>query len=213
MQLGLLVQAEEIFNRVLATPGAGKLALMCAAYYKARLFLEWKRIHEALEITVALAKDAQAARDHVMIWCARVLTADISSALGKLDEADAVLDQIDESKAFLPFLRARFLSVRADVRRRQGRAEEAVALAAESVVTGQVGPRYGYGEEPLRLRHAMALQAAGRMDEARHIICEDRQDLLNCAAKIPDETVRRAYLENIAAHARTLELAREWLCE
>jgi hypothetical protein len=211
MQLGLFAEAEALFDRVLATREAGNLAFMYARYYKSRLFLEWKRFDEALETTAILAQDALAASDYVMLWCARLLTVGILMASDKLDEADDILDELGETKAFLPFLRARFLSLRADVRRQRGHAEEAVVLAAESVDEGRSGPRYNYGEDPLRLRYAMALHAAGQLDAARDVIREGREDLLGCAAKIPDEAVRHAHLENIAVHARTLELAREWI--
>jgi len=211
MQLGLLTQAEDLFDGVLATPDAGKLAFMYARYYKGRLFLERKRLDEALAMTAILAQEALAASDYVMLWCARLLTVGILIASDKLDEADGVLDELGETNAFLPFLRARFLSLRADIRRRRGRPEDAVALAAESVAIGRAGPRYNYGEDPLRLRYAMILHSAGCVDDARSIIREARDDLLACAAKIPDEAVRQAYLENISSHARTLELAREWM--
>ncbi len=213
MQLGLLAKAEELLDGVLAMPDAGKLAFMYARYYKGRLFLEHKRLNEALEITALLAQEARAASDYVMLWCARLLTAGILIASDKLDEAGGVLDELGETNAFLPFLRARFLSLRADILRRRGKPEDAVVVAAESIAIGQVGPRYNYGESPLRLRYALVLHAAGHLEKARDVIREARQDLLTCASKIPDETARQSYLENIDAHAQTLELAREWLEE
>lgn len=211
LQLGLLAKAEQLLDGVLAMPDAGKLAYMYARYYKSRLFLERKQLDEALEMTAILAEEALAANDHVMLWCARLLTVGILVASDKLDAADGVLDELAETNAFLPFLRARFLSLRADICRRRGRAEDVVVLAAESVAVGRAGPRYNYGEDPLRLRYALVLHAAGRWDTARDVIRQAREDLLGCAAKIPDEAVRRAYLENIATHAQTLALARDWL--
>lgn len=213
MQLGLLTDAEELFNRVLALPYAGKLSLMYATYYKSRLFLEWGRFDEALSAAETLANDVMAANDRVMFWCARLLAVGILMASGKLDEADAILDELGEANAFLPFLRARFLSHRGEICRKRGHAEEAVRLTALSVEIGRAGPRYNYGEDPLRLRHALALHAAGDLDGARRVIQEARDDILGCAEKIPDHTVRMAYLETIAAHAQTLGLAREWLGE
>lgn len=210
MQLGLFDQAEEWFNRVLATKGAGNLAFMYATYYKSRLCLEQKRFEEALTMTAALAQDALGANDFVMLWCARLLSAGVLLADGKPDEADAILDELGESKAFLPFLRARFLSLRAEIRLNQGRAAEAVDFAAESVIAGRAGPRYNYGEDPLRLRHALALHAAGRVEDARDVVREAHDDLRACAAKIADEDVRRAYEENITPHAKIFALARDW---
>jgi tetratricopeptide (TPR) repeat protein len=210
MQLGLRTEAEELFNRVLDTPGAGNLAYMYATYYKSRLLVDRIRFDEALISTAKLAKDALAASDFVMLWCARLLMVGIFAASGKLDEADTILDELGEANAFLPFLRARFLSLRADILRRRGRAEEAVAIAAESVEVGRLGPRYNYGQDPLRLQYALILHAVGRLEDARKVIGEARDDLLATAAKIPDEAVRYAYVENIGMHARTLEMASKW---
>jgi hypothetical protein len=211
LQLGFSNEAETLFDHVLTTSDAGNLALMYATYYKSLLLFETRRFDEALALAESLAKDALAVNDFIMLWCARLLMADIWAASDKLGEADGVLDELGETNAFLPFLRARFSSIRSEVRRRQGHAEEAARLAADSITTGAAGPRYNYGEDPARLRYALALHALGNFDAARNAIQETRDDLLAIAAKIPDEDVRRAYLENIGWHARTLELAKEWL--
>ncbi len=213
LQLGLLEEAEALFDRVLGTPESGNLAIMYATYYKSRLYLKLGRLDSALAMAGSLAKDALAASDYVMLWCARLLMVDVLIESDKLHEADAILDELGEANAFLPFLRTRFLSFRAQIRHRQGFTEEALRLAAESVTSGDAGPRYNYGEDPLRLRYALILHAAGDLHRARKTIEQARADLLSCAAKIPDETARRVYLENIAPHARTMALAREWIVE
>lgn len=213
MQLGLRIEAEELLNEVLAMPGAGNLAHMYAAYYKARLLAEIGRLDEALELNTKLTQDALVASDFVMYWCARLLSVSIHAFSDRVDEADAILDELGEEKAFLPFLRARFLTLRSEVRRRRGEHQESRRLAAEAVAAGQSGPRYNYGQDPLLLRYAAALHAAGEFDEARKVIDQAQKIILECAAKIPDQLVRESYLHNVAVNDWTLKLAREWLGE
>lgn len=210
-QLGLFEEAAKLFDRVLGTHDAGDLALMYATYYKCLLLFEKGAYDQASALAGELAKNSLATNDFVMFWCARLLTANLWIRLDKLMEADAVLDELGEGHAFLPFLRARIFSIRSAIRRRRGNAEQAVRLSSESMIASTSGPRYNYGEEPVPLRHALALRACGSKDAARMAIREARDDLLARAAKIPDEDIRRSYLENIGWHARTLTLAKEWL--
>lgn len=209
-QLGLFDRAEAIFEEVLVTPDAGNLALMYATYYKALLCVETKRFDEALVLAGTLATDSLSANDFVMLWCTRLLVAQSWIDLDKLDEADAILNELGEANAFLPFLRSKFLSLRSEIHRRQGRFDDAVVAAAASIAVGEAGPRYNYGEAPFRLRYALALRARGDVDAANKAITEARDELLVCAAKIPDSVVREAYLTKLGTHVRTLELAQAW---
>lgn len=213
MQLGLRSDAEEILNEVLTTPGAGNLAYMYATYYKSRVLTEKEEFDKALEVCGQLAKDAFAASDFVMFWCARLLMAGINAAAERLDRADAILDELGETNAFLPFLRARFLSLRGEVFRRRGLWEQAVSCATKALEAGQAGPRYNYGADPLLFRLARAHHGAGQLDAARKFIRMARDQLLTVAAKIPEEYIRTAYLEKIVFHQCTMRFAREWLEE
>jgi hypothetical protein len=65
----------------------------------------------------------------------------------------------------------------------------------------------------VRLAHAEALQAAGDADAARRAIEAARARLFAIAAKIPEPDYRRAFLDDVPEHARTLTLARTWLGE
>lgn len=211
LQLGLFAQAETLLDGVLATHDAGKLATTYAMHYKTLLLVEREKWDEAFALSGALVKEALEANDFVLLWCARLSAATILIAWDKLDDADAVLDELGEANAFLPFLRARFSSLRSEIRRRQGHFAEAVRLAEEALKVGRAGPRYNYGEDPLRLRIALALHAQGDLAAARAAIREARDDLLARAEKIVHADERRAFLNEIRTHARTLELAREWL--
>jgi len=194
-------------------PDPGSLTLMYTQYYKGLLLVEARRHEEAYSTAESLFTNAVACSDYIMLWCARLLMTEIMILSDRTLDAERELHDLGEENAFMPFLRTRFLSLSSEVRRRQGRAEEAARLAAESVAAGRVGPRYNYGEEPLLLRHALALHALGDLDGARNVIREARDELLERAAKIPEPAVRRSYLEGLGAHARTLALAEEWLGE
>ncbi len=88
---------------------------------------------------------------------------------------------------------------------------EATRLAGEAVALGRHGPRFFAGEAPVLLRHAVLLHEMGDHESARRVLSEARDELLSRAAKIPDASVRRSYLENIPDHRQTLWLARAWL--
>jgi eukaryotic-like serine/threonine-protein kinase len=62
----------------------------------------------------------------------------------------------------------------------------------------------------VRLVHAEALQAVGRVDEARASILRAKERLLERAAKISDGRMRQSFLANVAENARTMKRAKEW---
>jgi len=210
LALGDFAAAELVLDELLETEDSATLAHMYGAHYKTLLLIETGRPEAAFEQATALVQNSFAANDYILLWCARLSIVTLLITQNKLDEADKILDELGENNAFLPFLRARFFSLRSEIRRLQGRHEEAVRLAKDSVEAGAVGPRYNYGEDPLALRLALALHAMGDMENARRVIGEVRDDLLACGQKIPDESKRRVYLEGIAWHAQALRLAREW---
>lgn len=209
--LGDFAAAESVLDELLDTEESATLAHMYGVHYKSLLLIEMGRFDAAFELVSTLAKDAFSANDFILLWCARLSMATVFMARGELDQADQVLEELGESNAFLPFLRARFLSLRSEIRRLQRRFEDAVRLAKSSVDAGAVGPRYNYGEDPLAFRLALALHASGNEEAARQTMREVRADLLTCAEKIPIESARRGYLEGISWHANALGLAREWL--
>jgi hypothetical protein len=62
----------------------------------------------------------------------------------------------------------------------------------------------------LRLTHAEALHAVGRLDEAYAAIAEARQRLLENADKIGDLMLRDSFLRQVPENRRILELAATW---
>jgi hypothetical protein len=69
------------------------------------------------------------------------------------------------------------------------------------------------GLDRLRLNVAIAHHALGHVDEARRAIDEARKIVLERAARIDDDEVRRSFLERVEVRRDTLRLAREWLGE
>ena len=93
----------------------------------------------------------------------------------------------------------------------QGDAEGALAnsLEALSRFDHETGGQY---EAVARLTRARALHALGRTDEARTAIGIAREALLRRAANLSPEW-RASFLSNLVDHARTLELASDWLAQ
>jgi hypothetical protein len=65
----------------------------------------------------------------------------------------------------------------------------------------------------LCLARAEALHGLGSVDLAQLAIREARQRILTIASTLEDVELRDAYLTRVSVHARTFELARQWLGE
>ncbi len=209
--LGLTSEASEMLDRLLVTSDAGNLVWTYSTFYKSQLLLQSRELEQARELADRLGQSAMAAGDHVMHANARFIRIECLLLTEKLEEAERALAEIAGPSMMMPYLHARYLSLLGEVRRHQGRFEEAVKLTAEAVTRGKPGPRFQYGEDPLLLRHAEILHASGDLPAARRVLTEAKDDLLARAEKIPDLAVRRSFLENIPHNRRTLALARDWL--
>jgi hypothetical protein len=90
----------------------------------------------------------------------------------------------------------------------RGDAAGALALAREArdalAAQGGSGPRGTL----IRLAHVVALDATGDRDGARRAFAEAQRELSARAARIPDEAVRRAFLERVPEHAELAARAR-----
>ncbi|RLB51391.1 MAG: hypothetical protein DRJ42_16925 [Deltaproteobacteria bacterium] len=86
------------------------------------------------------------------------------------------------------------------------RYEEAVEVAAPLVRAK--GDKLKLGEGLLRFTLYRALSATGQEDAARAALVEAHRELLNRAARITDDDFRRSFVEDIAAHAATMQAAR-----
>jgi eukaryotic-like serine/threonine-protein kinase len=128
---------------------------------------------------------------------------------GDLERAAAEADASEAGSVDVPPIRVVALATRAQIRRAQGRAGEALESARAALdLLERVGGIEG-GEALVRLAHAEALHAAGRADEARAAIDAARDQLVGRASRIVDEARRRQFLR-VPEHARTLLLAEQW---
>jgi hypothetical protein len=113
-----------------------------------------------------------------------------------------------------PLERPGVLGTLAALRLAQGRAEEALAAAAEAVASeAAMGGCGMFRGAFVRLAHAEALHAIGARDAARQTIAEARSRLLVIADRIGDAGYKKSFLDAVPENARTLALAREWLGE
>jgi tetratricopeptide (TPR) repeat protein len=206
--LGLVDEAILGFDRVLAAPDSGDLASTYASAYKCHALI-WKGSSEQAR---ALAEELvqTTAGNPVMNCAARLVIFENLILTNHLDEAEQALIELGDPGSMIPCMHARYLSLQGELRRRQGRLDEALELAAQAIVRSKPGPRFHFSDDPLLVRQAEMLHESGDHESARRVILEARDDLLARAAKIPDLAVRRAFLENIPHNHRTLELVREW---
>jgi tRNA A-37 threonylcarbamoyl transferase component Bud32/tetratricopeptide (TPR) repeat protein len=104
------------------------------------------------------------------------------------------------------------LTVLAQVLLERGQAPEALGWVREAMTFVEVQGGCTKGIEPeLRLAYAEALWATGDEAGARAAIGVARTRLLLRAATIEEAAWRRAFLEDVRAHVRTLALAQAWL--
>ena len=90
------------------------------------------------------------------------------------------------------------------------RADAALAASTEAMQLLSGLGALPESETMVRLSHAEALHAAGRAAEAREAIRAARERLLERSERISDLALRRSFLENVPASARTLWRASEW---
>jgi tetratricopeptide (TPR) repeat protein len=131
-------------------------------------------------------------------------------ATGDMDGAVREATMALEDAAMFPGAQATALGCLALVALRRGQ-PDALTLADRGLdAVRQMGsPRDG---SILRLARAEALSSLGRADEARAALREARDRVLRIAATLEaDPDLRRSYLTNIGANARTLDLAAQWL--
>ena len=92
-------------------------------------------------------------------------------------------------------------------------AGDAPAALAESTEAMQLMDLHGRpeeGEMGVRLAHARALHANGKLDEAREVIADLEKRVTAAAALITDPDLRRSFLEGVPEHALGLSLAQMW---
>ncbi|WP_437585820.1 protein kinase domain-containing protein [Sorangium sp. So ce1000] len=213
--LGAFDTAEVHIERVLAAEGAPAFALRGARMFRIASLLERRRLTEALEQTgAALRGDAEMHITSSRCATTRLLRVEAYCLLGELADAEEELRAVGDPAALVPLLRTTHLALMAEIRLRQGRPEEAAALAREALAWDRrAGAVLVPRQKGLAAIHAEALHASGDVETARTVIREARDELLTGASKIGDPLFRKSFLENVSANAHTLALARAWLVE
>jgi len=137
-----------------------------------------------------------------LAWCA-LLESDPATAER---EAQAAVESTEGS----PTIRAQALAVLSRARLAQSDAAEALVHAEEAhALLEKYGSAEGMDPE-IRVVRAEALWATGQKDAARSAIDDAREKLLDRADRIPEESLRRSFLEEVPENARTLAFAAEW---
>ncbi len=95
----------------------------------------------------------------------------------------------------------------------RGQPSDALAFAERGWKASASGVRWLQSESKLNLVRAEALRTLGRTQDAADAIREARERILGIAATLDDPGLRASYVTKVAANARTLQLAREWLGE
>jgi len=153
--------------------------------------------------------------DRRMNGTARLNLVDVLLRAGRPRDAAAELAAAEPVLAAAPRASSFVLSARAGVALANGRPEEALAFARQAVAWAEEqGPSaLARDQARPRLLQAEALHALGRTEEAHAAIAVARSLLLARAAAARDGRVRRAFLERVPVHVRTLALARAWIGE
>ncbi len=142
---------------------------------------------------------------------ARAVMARALAQTGDFDAAEREATLVLSHGSAFPTEQARALVALSLVARGRGRAPDALAFAERGLDIELRAPWHSNGSM-LRLVRAEALHALGRTDEAQAAVREARDRILHTASTLDnDPELRESYLNIIHTHARTLELAREWL--
>jgi tetratricopeptide (TPR) repeat protein len=126
------------------------------------------------------------------------------------EEAEAHATVAVRVLARVPAARAQARSVLARAALAQGKIEAALATAREAALALDAPGSLDEGEAEVRLTHAECLHAAGQTGEAAQVLAAACQRLQARAARIADVTLRRRFLADVPAHARTQALALTW---
>ncbi|WP_441288249.1 protein kinase domain-containing protein [Sorangium sp. KYC3313] len=213
-RLGDVAAADGCLDRVLATEGLLDYVFTTSVTCRILSLLERRRLTEAVEMSSGLLQHMLARGHRSRSVIPRQLLAEGRLLLGELAQAEEELCAAGDPAVMAPFAGAVHLSLFAEIRLRQGRTEEACAMAGEALaLQRQAGTVFLLRQEVIPALYAEALHAKGDAEAARAVVREERGALLARAARIEDPAFRRSFLENVSANARTLTLARALLGE
>jgi tetratricopeptide (TPR) repeat protein len=176
-----------------------------SALFLAAAQLDLNHVREAISLVMPFLD----APDRQVALGARSRLAHALLAAGDLESAAREATAVIDEGAGFPSMLPTALGALALIALRRGQAADALALVDRGIAASARGSWLRDGSI-LRLARAEALHALGRVDEARVSLREARQAVLHVAATLEPE-LRSGYLTHIAANARTLELASQWL--
>ena len=162
---------------------------------------------QALEIETAAL--AQCVREgyHRFELASHVYLAVIHALRAEPDQAGAHIRAALDASASAPPIRAYALAIFADLQLTRGAHADAYTAATEAMSILEALEGVEEGEALIRLVHAQALEAMGRVSEAQLRIMEARLRLMERADRITDARLRRSFLDHIPENARTLAMA------
>lgn len=114
----------------------------------------------------------------------------------------SIADELELSR-----LRALAHAVRARAHLRGSKLDDALAESERALAALAEGPRDRRREVAVLFTHAQVLREAGRIEEAREFVNQASSLLRERAERIPNEKLRRSFLEEEPFHSKVLALA------
>lgn len=200
---------EQLIAAVRAAP-LGSVAALLGTYFHAFALLGLGHLDRAYERVSSVIRAADERADTLLGILSRVMRADIELSRGRLDEAEADLQTVEEAVRALPYQGLLVADGLARIRLRQGNAVEAFRIASQAVEKAkEMKMSHHLRHVSLHLAYAEAGFATGHEEQARQVLLSLRDEIMRSAAKIEDVETKRAFLVCVAENARTLQLAAE----
>ena len=213
LQLGAYGRAVEVMQSVL--PVAEGMALeretSLGNLNLGLALAEVGRVDEALARIDEGVRLYEARGNRRYVACGLTYRAFMLANEGRLTLAEESAREAVASSAEFPSTQPHALGVLADIELRLGQGEEALRNASDALARLESLGAILEGAELIRLTHARALHAQGRVADAHAAIADARTRLLRSAALIGDPELRASFLERVRVHADTLRLAGEWV--
>ena len=167
------------------------------------------RIEEALTMLRTALAELERQSDHRMIGGTRNHLAQVLLDAGELEAAEHEARLAMESLEAFPPILCQTTATLARVLLARRKYDEAVRYGEEAALLLARLGSIADGETAVRLTLAESLEAVGAVERAQEELRVACVRLLERAGRIGDEASRRAFLEAVPEHARTLALARE----
>jgi len=211
--VGLFQEAERVLRGVVETSErVGLLHVQASAQQNLGVAVAMNGAREeGRAILTATLETTRTLGDRRMEGATRLSLAMLATQDGRLDEAEALADQAASLAPDSPGVRAPALAQLATILLARGEPDRALVKATQARELLAKHVSLEFGDVLVRLAYAEALHASAQVGAAQSAIKTARDQLLEQAARIRDETRRRSFLANVPENARTLALAAAWL--